>query len=93
MPSVALDYCTVVAAMGNDSLDYYRHQNIRFAAAPTGDLRFAKPEWPPVETETNHGHIVEESIDCASSENCLFLDIVADTSPQSGSYIWSCEYG
>ncbi|PYH91981.1 alpha/beta-hydrolase [Aspergillus ellipticus CBS 707.79] len=41
-PSVALDYCAVVAA-----------------------------------TEVNDGHIVSESIDCSTSEDCLFLDIWA----------------
>lgn len=46
IPSVALDYSTIVPAAGNASLGYYKYQNIRFAAVPTGDLRFAKPEWP-----------------------------------------------
>ncbi|PYH70843.1 esterase [Aspergillus vadensis CBS 113365] len=77
MPSVALDYCTVVAAVGNDSVGLYRYQNIRFAAPVTSDLRFAKPEWPPVETETNYGNIVSESIDCSTSEDYLFLDVWA----------------
>lgn len=77
MPSVTLDYCTVVAANGNDSLGYYKYQNIRYAAAPTGSLRFAQPEWPPVETSINYGDQASESVACATSEDCLFLDVWA----------------
>ncbi|OJJ98574.1 hypothetical protein ASPACDRAFT_31262 [Aspergillus aculeatus ATCC 16872] len=75
MPRVTLDYCTVEAAIGNDTLGFYRYQNIRFAAPVTGDRRFAKPELPLVETEINYGDIVSESIDCSTSEDCLFLDV------------------
>lgn len=76
-PSVTLDYCTVVAASGNDSVGYYKYQNIRYAAAPTGPLRFAKPEWPAVETSINYGDQASESVACATSEDCLFLDVWA----------------
>ncbi|CZR65404.1 related to triacylglycerol lipase [Phialocephala subalpina] len=77
LPSVTLDYCTVVAVAGNESLGYYKYQNIRFAAAPTGDLRWAKPEWPPVETEVNNGSLADADVDCASEEDCLYMDIWA----------------
>ena len=40
-PTVNLDYSTVVSVAGNSSIGYYKYQNIRFAAAPTGDLRWA----------------------------------------------------
>jgi carboxylesterase type B len=77
MPIVTLDYSTIVAAAGNASLGYYKYQNIRFAAVPTGDLRWAKPSWPPVETVINDGTLATADVDCASAEDCLYLDIWA----------------
>lgn len=76
-PTVTLDYCTVVPAAGNDSLGYYKYQNIRFAAVPTGDLRWAEPQWPPTETAINNGSLASEDVDCASEEDCLYLDVWA----------------
>lgn len=76
-PSVTLDYTTVIPTAGNASLGYYKYQNIRFAAVPTGDLRFAKPEWPPVEEAINDGSLADADVDCASTEDCLYLDIWA----------------
>ncbi|KAB2574184.1 Secreted lipprotein [Lasiodiplodia theobromae] len=77
MPTVTLDYSTVAAAAGNESLGYYKYQNIRFAAVPTGDLRWAAPQWPPVETEVNDGTLADADVDCASAEDCLYLDVWA----------------
>ncbi|OJD33740.1 carboxylesterase family protein (secreted protein) protein [Diplodia corticola] len=77
MPTVTLDYSTVVAAAGNESLGYYKYQNIRFAAVPTGDLRWAEPQWPPVETELNTGSLADADVDCASYEDCLYMDVWA----------------
>lgn len=77
MPTVTLDYCTVVPVAGNESLGYYKYQNIRYAAVPTGDLRWAKPQWPPVETEVNNGSLADADVDCASQEDCLYLDVWA----------------
>ncbi|KAF2753613.1 carboxylesterase family protein-like protein [Pseudovirgaria hyperparasitica] len=77
MPSVTLDYSTVVATAGNSSIGYYKYQNIRFAAVPTGDLRWAAPEWPPVESVVNDGSLADADVDCASTEDCLYLDIWA----------------
>ncbi|OJJ42201.1 hypothetical protein ASPZODRAFT_105629 [Penicilliopsis zonata CBS 506.65] len=74
-PTVALDYCTVVPAQGNSSLGYYYFQNIRYAASPTGDLRFAAPEWPPQETGINSGQYASVDVDCTTQEDCLFLDV------------------
>lgn len=76
-PSVTLDYTTVIPTAGNASLGYYKYQNIRFATVPTGDLRFAKPEWPPVEQAVNDGTLADADVDCASTEDCLYLDIWA----------------
>ncbi|RDW89217.1 putative carboxylesterase family protein [Coleophoma cylindrospora] len=77
LPTVTLDYSTIVAAAENATAGYVKYQNIRFAAVPTGDLRFAKPQWPPVETEVNSGALADADVDCASEEDCLYMDIWA----------------
>lgn len=76
-PTVTLDYCTLVPAASNTSVGYYKYQNIRYAAVPTGDLRFAAPEWPPVEAQVNDGSLADSDVDCASTEDCLYMDIWA----------------
>ncbi|ETP38919.1 hypothetical protein F442_13575 [Phytophthora nicotianae P10297] len=78
LPTVALDYTIVQAVGGNTTVGYYKYQNIRFAKVPTGDLRFAAPEWPDVETETNTGtNLADADVDCSSEEDCLYLDVWA----------------
>lgn len=77
MPAVELDYTTVSAAAGNDTIGFYKYQNIRFAAVPTDDLRFAVPEWPPQEDQVNDGTLADASVDCSSTEDCLYLDVWA----------------
>ncbi|RLN79585.1 hypothetical protein BBJ28_00004319 [Nothophytophthora sp. Chile5] len=78
MPEVELDYSTIRAVAGNDTLGYYKYQNIRFASVPTGDLRFAAPELPPQETEVNTGtNLAAADVDCSSAEDCLYLDVWA----------------
>lgn len=79
-PTVTLDYATLVPAASNTTAGYYKYQNIRYAAVPTGDLRFAAPQWPPVETEINDGTLAAEDVDCASTEDCLYMDIWAPMS-------------
>ncbi|KAJ1549055.1 hypothetical protein HK405_010601 [Cladochytrium tenue] len=74
-PTVTLDYCTLVPAAGNGSLGYYKFQNVRFAAVPTGDLRWAEPSWPPSETDVNSGGLADADVDCSSAEDCLYMDI------------------
>lgn len=74
-PTVTLDYSTLVPVYGNASLGYYKFQNIRFAAPPTGSLRFAAPTWPSVENSTNTGNYAPSSVTCGSAEDCLFCDI------------------
>lgn len=77
-PTVTLDYTTVQAAAGNETLGYYKYQNIRFAAVPTGDLRFAKPQWPSKESGINNGTTYATAdIDCSSEEDCLYMDVWA----------------
>jgi len=77
LPSITLDYCTVVATAGNSTLGYYKYQNIRYAAVPTGVRRFAKPEWPPRETIVNNGSLAASDVDCSSAEDCLYIDVWA----------------
>lgn len=76
-PTVTLDYATLVPAASNTTAGYYKYQNIRFAAVPTGDLRFAAPQWPPVETEVNDGSLADEDVACSSAEDCLYMDVWA----------------
>lgn len=83
-PTITLDYTTVVPTAGNASLGYFKYQNIRFAAVPTGDLRWAKPEWPPVETEINTGDLAASDVDCSSAEDCLYLDVWAPANITEG---------
>ncbi|TGO14347.1 hypothetical protein BTUL_0054g00150 [Botrytis tulipae] len=92
MPSVTLDYSTIVATAGSESIGYYKYQNIRYAAVPTGDLRFAKPQWPPVETVVNDGTLAPENVDCATYEDCLYLDVWAPANSANKSLpvvVWS----
>lgn len=78
LPTVELDYTTVQAVGGNTTVGYYKYQNIRFAKVPTGDLRFAAPEWPEAESETNTGtNLADADVDCSSEEDCLYLDVWA----------------
>ncbi|KAF4554992.1 Carboxylesterase-like protein 4 [Elsinoe fawcettii] len=74
-PTIKLDYSTLVPVAGNSSIGYYKYQNIRFAAAPTGSRRFAAPTWPSKETGVNAGGLASQSVDCSSTEDCLFLDV------------------
>ncbi|ETL96948.1 hypothetical protein L917_05678 [Phytophthora nicotianae] len=70
LPMVDLDYTTVQAVGGNTTVGYYKYQNIRFAAVPTGDLRFAAPEMPPQENETNTGtNLADADVACTSTED------------------------
>ncbi|KAG7382992.1 hypothetical protein PHYPSEUDO_004171 [Phytophthora pseudosyringae] len=78
LPTAELDYTTVQAVGGNTTVGYYKYQNIRFAKVPTGDLRFAAPEWPDIETAINTGtNLADADVDCKASEDCLYLDVWA----------------
>ncbi|KAG2788820.1 hypothetical protein PC129_g734 [Phytophthora cactorum] len=51
------------------------YQYIRFSAVTTGDLRFAAPELPPQEKDTNTGaNLADADVACTSTEDCLYLD-------------------
>ncbi|KAH8659810.1 Alpha/Beta hydrolase protein [Xylariales sp. PMI_506] len=84
LPTVTLDYSTIQAVGGNTTAGYYKYQNIRFAAVPTGDLRWTAPQWPSTETEVNTGSLADADVDCASTEDCLYMDIWAPANITSG---------
>ncbi|CAN8095494.1 unnamed protein product [Discula destructiva] len=84
-PTVVLDYATLVPVASNKTAGYYKYQNIRFAAVPTGDLRFAAPQWPPVETEINDGSLAASDVSCADEEDCLYMDVWAPANPGNAS--------
>lgn len=75
LPIVDLGYSRVQAVSGNSSTGYYKYQNIRFAKAPIGELRWAAPQWPDDETAVNNGSLGAASVACSSSEDCLFADV------------------
>ncbi|EOA89558.1 hypothetical protein ACJQWK_02974 [Exserohilum turcicum] len=58
LPTVDLGYQVYRAAGFNDSGNFYNFSNIRYAAPPVGELRFALPQ-PPAENRSsiNHGHV------------------------------------
>jgi carboxylesterase type B len=82
---VTLDYNSIIAAAANNTVGYYKYQNIRFAAVPTGTLRWDKPQWRPFETAANHGSLAASDIDCASGEDCLYMDIWAPANSENKS--------
>lgn len=92
-PTVTLDYCTLVPAASNTTVGYYKYQNIRFAAVPTGDLRWAAPEWPPVETEINDGSLADSDVDCSSEEDCLYMDVWAPANANGSLPVLFWTYG
>ncbi|KAI3392679.1 hypothetical protein diail_5319 [Diaporthe ilicicola] len=82
--TVGLDYSTYIgtAQSGTGVTEWL---GIRFAAPPLGDLRFARPQDPPVvstpQPANRHGKYCigtnEPSNATDTSEDCLFLDIYA----------------
>ncbi|WVQ82598.1 hypothetical protein IAT38_004728 [Cryptococcus sp. DSM 104549] len=79
LPQVALNYSTVQAyETGITSAgSYYVFKNIRYAAPPVGDLRWAAPQDPVQETEVNNGtwSNTTGTSGCSNAEDCLFLDV------------------
>ncbi|SZF04152.1 unnamed protein product [Blumeria hordei] len=55
LPIVDLQYALHQATI-NETGKYYQFSNIRYAAPPTGDLRFAAPAPPAVNRTLNDGH-------------------------------------
>lgn len=74
-PTIQLDYSTILPSAGNSSVGFCKYQNIRYAAIPAGPLRWAKPQWPPTEHQINTGNLAQPNVSCATTEDCLFMDI------------------
>ncbi|KAL8667906.1 MAG: hypothetical protein Q9202_000371 [Teloschistes flavicans] len=55
LPTLTLPYATYRAASYDPNGDIYVFKNIRFAAAPVGDLRWAKPASPTPESSVQDG--------------------------------------
>ncbi|KAH8145422.1 uncharacterized protein LAJ45_10544 [Morchella importuna] len=89
-PTIDLGYAIHQAISYNESYDSYTFSNIRFAASPTGSLRFAAPQ-APLENRTAvqdgsiggtcpQGQPAYAGSDLTQkvgvSEDCLFLDVI-----------------
>ncbi|ODN80792.1 hypothetical protein L202_02942 [Cryptococcus amylolentus CBS 6039] len=79
LPQVSLNYSTIRAyETGSTSAgNYYVFKNIRYAAPPVGDLRWAAPQDPVQEDSVNNGtwSNTTGTSGCAEGEDCLFLDV------------------
>ncbi|TGZ77361.1 alpha/beta-hydrolase [Ascodesmis nigricans] len=91
LPVLNLPYASYKAYSYDVSDDYYVFKNIRFAAPPTGERRWKKPEPPAQETGVQDGHTgyqCNQALNALlsfgypilqnlepASEDCLFLDI------------------
>lgn len=84
-PTIQLDYSTIIPSAGNSSIGFCKYQNIRYASIPTGPLRWAKPQWPPTEDQVNTGNFAQPNVSCATTEDCLFMDIWIPYNRTSGS--------
>ena len=89
-PLVSLDYASY-RGVANSGTGVTQWLGIRFAAPPTGDLRFAAPQDPPkassVQDATSHGPICLATKgggpDSGTSEDCLFLDVYAPSNAKN----------
>ena len=75
-----LPYATYGPAYYNSSGRFYIFRNVRFAAPPLGELRWASPAEPQNETGVQDGTygpscFQEATSSTAQSEDCLFLDV------------------
>ncbi|KAK7543461.1 Carboxylesterase [Phyllosticta citricarpa] len=89
LPILTLPYASYRAKAYNKDKDYYHFANVRFAAAPTGGLRWQKPQPPPKETKLQDGSVGSQCHQAQTSnflswyfenqqpasEDCLFLDV------------------
>jgi Carboxylesterase family len=60
LPLLTLPYATYQAQSYDNSHDYYIFANIRFAAPPVGDLRWAPPAAPLQESGVQNGSLAHE---------------------------------
>jgi carboxylesterase type B len=83
LPQLELPYGTWKAAKYDFDADVYAFRNIRYAASPVGDLRFAPPAPPEPVAEIQDGSYGplclqftdEGAVKEGSGEDCLFLDV------------------
>ncbi|KAH8152829.1 uncharacterized protein LAJ45_03055 [Morchella importuna] len=91
LPELTLPYATYKAYSYDVTDDYYTFKNIRFAAPPVGNLRWAKPAAPLTQSGVQDGTVGYQCMQAApqqlfvaypilqslepASEDCLFLDI------------------
>ncbi|KAH6651446.1 Alpha/Beta hydrolase protein [Truncatella angustata] len=79
-PTVTLDYAAYEGTRYDSGVNVYL--GMRFAAAPTGDLRFRAPQDPVRETDVqvakSYGPIcigIDQTLSSGRSEDCLFVNI------------------
>ncbi|KAK9380069.1 Carboxylesterase [Kockiozyma suomiensis] len=104
LPVIDLGYARHRASSYNIPGDYFIFRNIRFAAPPTGSLRFQAPHAPLEEEGINDGavgglcfqafnkqfrFVGYTQIGKRQSEDCLFLDLYVPGSVFSGSMNFS----
>lgn len=76
LPSVNLGYSTCQATNVSNGIATYK--NIRYAAPPVGNLRWAMAQPPLQENATNTGSPASNGTNgCTLAEDCLFLDVWA----------------
>ncbi|KAL4914544.1 Alpha/Beta hydrolase protein [Aspergillus aurantiobrunneus] len=91
LPLLRLPYGTWRAHHYNEDADVYKFRNIRYAAAPVGELRWSKPAPPPPVPriqDGSYGHNclpapipssfesqIPDNITENAAEDCLFLDV------------------
>ncbi|KAK8223912.1 Alpha/Beta hydrolase protein [Phyllosticta capitalensis] len=90
-PQVPLNYSTYEGTPYSNGVSEWL--GIRFAAPPTGNLRFAAPQDPPVvggvQAANKHGPLciatAASPAVTTTNEDCLFLDVYAPTNASTGS--------
>ncbi|KAJ5683548.1 hypothetical protein N7462_006713 [Penicillium macrosclerotiorum] len=94
-PTISLDYATYQGVSLTNGVDQYL--GMRFAKAPTGNLRFRAPQDPDVFNELQHatefGPIcvgVGQSVSATRAEDCLFVNVwkPANASINSNLPVW-----
>ncbi|KAH7310781.1 Alpha/Beta hydrolase protein [Stachybotrys elegans] len=83
LPELKLPYGTWRASKYDSVADVYTFRNIRYAAPPTGPLRFASPAPPAPVSEVQDGSYGplcpqmddDGTMNSDSDEDCLFLDV------------------
>ncbi|EED16023.1 triacylglycerol lipase, putative [Talaromyces stipitatus ATCC 10500] len=95
---VLLDYAAYRGHMQDNGVSYWK--GMRYAAAPTGSLRFAGPQEPDIVLEVqdaiSHGPLCIATgtypIPSSQSEDCLYVDVYAPTHAKNNTalpvFVW-----